>query len=271
MKPPRWRRSSIFSMARTRENFPAPQLYPTAGCKESHIPYNRGWTNPSTNISTPYADTAVSPSQTHQDSVHQYGCYPSGDIVKEVRTAANYNLLHHLYMKMRSAESQNRFTAEKRNESNHRAYQHPDARSQGCAPYAPSEDAQEYEFQNGAQHRHQQIQEHASTYETAYPEKVISCKDDGRHRRADGIDLQILGSQRCEFPDRHPISSINPGAAAKSAPPMIKPVPTIIKQAQVNMLQASPVSFRPRHIAIWRRQPPPLSDLPKKNLLSQKA
>ena len=27
-----------FSMARTREIFPAPQLYPTAGWRESHIP-----------------------------------------------------------------------------------------------------------------------------------------------------------------------------------------------------------------------------------------
>ena len=27
-----------FSMARTLDSFPAPQLYPTAGCRESHIP-----------------------------------------------------------------------------------------------------------------------------------------------------------------------------------------------------------------------------------------
>ena len=27
-----------FSMARTREYFPAPQLKPTAGCRESHMP-----------------------------------------------------------------------------------------------------------------------------------------------------------------------------------------------------------------------------------------
>lgn len=27
-----------FSIARTREYFPAPQLYPTAGCKESQVP-----------------------------------------------------------------------------------------------------------------------------------------------------------------------------------------------------------------------------------------
>ena len=42
-----------FSMARTRLGRPAPQLYPTAGCSASHMPYSSGRIRPSAYIRIP--------------------------------------------------------------------------------------------------------------------------------------------------------------------------------------------------------------------------
>ena len=46
-------RKQRFSMASTRSRRPAPQLYPTAGCSESHMPYRNCMTMPSAYIRIP--------------------------------------------------------------------------------------------------------------------------------------------------------------------------------------------------------------------------
>ena len=93
---------------------------------------------------------------------------------------------------MRSAKAQQRPPAHKGNERQQRAYHHARAGCQRSCPDAPAQHAQEQEFQCGAQHAHQDVEQHAAADIAADAQKIIHCEYDRGHGGTDRVYADVL-------------------------------------------------------------------------------